>query len=199
MEQKTAVALADTLGNLEEARENLENAPDSEKVAAAEKYMEVREQSAPVFANAQQEYDLGKAGASRPGVPQDEPEPLPAEAAPGVPLVAPPSVVIDASNLERYGPLCEYLPKEHPAEGAVLVKATPYAFAAGTAVTTAAGDVGVSQPSRIIQGADGALGVVTQDVFDATYMKAELEEGAAEHEEAAPAAEEASGDGEKGA
>lgn len=166
MKEQTAVDLSNTLSDLEAARENLENSSE-QKIAAANEYMRVRAASSPVFAQAQHEYDLEQAGASTPGTEPEEQ--LPTEAAPGVPLVAPPGVVVHVENIERYGQLQPFWSRSDPSAEPIM--ATPYAFAPGTAVRTEEGEVATAQNSRIIKQVveTEVLAVIAQDEFEAAF------------------------------
>lgn len=167
MKEQTAQNLANTLSALENARENLENADSGSKAAAADMYMKERAASSPIFAQAQSEYDLDQAGASTPGAEPEEQ--LPTEAAPGVPLLAPPGIVVHAENIERYGQLQPFWSKSDPTAPPIM--ATPYAFAPGTAVKTEEGEVATAQNSRIIRSKveTEVLAVISQDEFDAAF------------------------------
>jgi hypothetical protein len=177
MELQTAISLRDSLTHMEEANQALRAAPDDEVVAAAEAYQRSRGLAGPAFAAAQREYELAQA--SEPGATEASVDavagtaaegPIRREAAPGVPLIGSPTSVVNAANLADFGALFWYIPTggEASADAAPPVQATPYAFDAGTAVETSAGEVATAQPSRIVVGADG-LGVVPQDVFGQAY------------------------------
>lgn len=182
MDVQTATDLAATLRRLDEAEKALLAAPDGEVAAAAMEYMTARAEAAPRFQAAQAGYEaeLAAAGESPPGTPPDPaaglgpdaPAPA-AEASPGVALVQPPGVAVSAENLKTFGVLAFYRPTPEDPDKP-LIEATTYAFAAGTAIDTG-GDtpVGTTQPSRVVLGEEGELGVVTNDVFVSTYEKAD--------------------------
>lgn len=183
MQQETAIALRDALIHMEDANQALRLCADDEAATAAENYQRARDLAGPAFIAAQREWDLAKAADPASTVDADQAaaqDPVVAdavaassgspkrEAAPGVPLVRSPGMVVTAANLADFGALTWYLPTGADSETAIPVRATPYAFDAGTAVLTDAGEVATAQPSRIVSGADG-LGVVPQDVFGITY------------------------------
>lgn len=177
MKDTIAQALAMAVNGLEVAARNLVNAPPEDQDERALDYLRAVEARNNAHDAARREVDLENAGATTPGTEPGEAEPttqpVPREASPGVPLIQNPGVVVDRSGLERYGPLGHYDAKAP--EASVDVLATPFAFAEGTAIATGtdAGTVAVAQPSRIVVGADGSLGVVPEDQFNETYERVE--------------------------
>lgn len=167
--KESALALQEGLANLEKARTALEGASAETVEEAADAYEAARREVGPAFGRVRSEYSgetIAEADA------EEEPAP-PVEASPGVPLVAPPGVLITAQNLGNYGVLTTY---RSTTEDPVTVLATPYAFAAGTAVKRTAEEdpVALSQPSRLILDAEaGAVGIVANDVFNDTYEEGE--------------------------
>lgn len=175
MEQQVARDLATSLTRLEQTRVELEGASDEEVVAKSIAYQAARKDAMPAFEAAQRAYEAeGAADDARPPT-TSQPEPaadIPTEASPGVNLVQPPGVVVDAASLDRFGPLVEYRSKEDPT-GATF-QATPYAFGAGTAIATGTdqGTVATAQASRVLVEGE-ILGVVANDVFNQTFEPAE--------------------------
>lgn len=169
---KTAAELRDVLVGLENSRKNLETAPEEELVDRANEYEERRREALPAFAKSQQEFDAdGEVDTAEPGTEQPA-QAEDREASPGVPLISAPDVAVGLANLSNWGPLVRYQAKEDPQEGEsrAVVRATPYAFDAGTAVDTEDGRVATSQPSRLIVKGN-AVAVVANDVFNQAYEK----------------------------
>lgn len=182
MELDIARGLKDALTNLDKAHTALESAGDEQLADAATAYQQARRDAGPAFDAAQQafEADLRSAGqadpvpaGSTPPAEGEEPS-VPEEASPGVPLLAAPGEVVSSANLGRYGALATFAPKENESE-VKGVRATPYAFPEGTAVSTPQGTLAVTQPSRVIAAEGGQLAVVPNDVFNQTYEQAEAE------------------------
>lgn len=197
--------LAHALESIEKARLELVQAPIEEVGEKAFAYMQARDEQSKAFSAAQAEYEAqqpaqpdqappveGSGGASGESQPPAPEEPAPAEeASPGVALVRPPGVVVDPANLDQFGVIARYqAATKGEGEEAQIVEGTEYAFAAGTAVQTAEGQIATAQPSRIIRSAPGGeLAIVTNDVFIVAYELAPAGEPAPAPE--APAAPEA--------
>jgi len=180
MDIQIARNLATALATLEKARHELVAAPDETVIECAAVYERARADAGPAFQAAQRAYEeeLAAAGESPPAtdpVPGEGPGPdAPApemEASPGVALIQPPGVVVDSENLDGFGALTHYRSKSDGEQP--TVEATPYAFAEGTAIQTPNGNVATVQPTRVIRGSEGELGVVPNDVFNETYEKAD--------------------------
>lgn len=163
MKDETGSRLAEALVEAERTRENLINCPPEEKGVRGDEYVDAQNGRNEALQDARTE----RAGIEAPPTP-DAPGDNKASAvtASGDPLLAPPGVVVDHANLERYGALVQFRSKENPE---LVVEATPYAFDAGTAIATAEGEVATEQPTRVIR--TETLGLVTEDVFHQAYER----------------------------
>lgn len=199
--------LARALEEIEKARIDLVTAPLEEVGEKAFAYIQTRNTQSEAFAAAQSAYEEqvppvgtppksppveGAGGAAGETVsdPASAAEPATEEASPGVNLIRPPGTVVDPQTIDGFGPIARYAAttkSEGEEAWSTVIEATEYAFAAGTAVQTADGQIATAQPSRIIRSATGGeLAIVTNDVFIVAYEPAPAESAAPAPE--APAA-----------
>lgn len=182
METQVAADLANALRSIEAARQALLDADTAQQerlVELASSYERTRREAGHAFRAAADAFDADNPSEAVPGPPPGElsasaPPAYPEEASPGVPLVPPPGVVVNAENIATFGSHSAYRPKpEDPDQP--LIQVTNFAFAAGTAVEAVKGNpiVGLTQASRIVVGEGGVLGIITNDTFLMSYEKAE--------------------------